>query len=270
MHTMTFDSITEIAGYLRTNKLAKGAGDMGRECKRSLGWDLNTDYQTAMGMAERGGYWQEGADQMMEAKAEVDAAKFRRPVPVDGFDVTGHSIDVPEFLSGNPECWNQIEDGDDDHAPVISVGFICSKAATVSGQASMYWGAALLSMVDSLESAGARVELWAVCSQVGMGGRRANDYRTLVKQADQQWSPSACAFAMAHPAFHRRLMFAVMETREECNFLTAAGYGKTVPSNDHREEFDVLVPRLTESFGAESALKEMQLVFNRAMGGDDE
>jgi len=73
------------------------------------------------------------------------------------FDVAGGSLDVATYLSGSPECFSQIQykRGKD-----IRIVFSPEVHLSSNHDAIYLRGAAILSLIDSLESQGNRVELW--------------------------------------------------------------------------------------------------------------
>lgn len=72
-------------------------------------------------------------------------------------DLAGGTLDVATYLSGTPECFSRIEPrkGKD-----IRIVFSPEVHVTSVTDAITMRGAAILSLVDSLESQGNRVELW--------------------------------------------------------------------------------------------------------------
>lgn len=105
------------------------------------------------------------------------------------------------------------------------------------------YGAAVLSYIEGLESAGFRCEITAVfCSDFGSDGDQITT--VVVKRAEETMEFDRMAFVMTHPAFFRRLGFAVMESTDVLSsWLSRHAYGYS--RNPKSEEFDhdqILVP----------------------------
>jgi len=181
-------------------------------------------------MLNRGGYWPEGARNLLEATVKTNTALSNRQAALADFDVTGHSLDVGEYLAGNPCCWEAAGDEEAETKPVVSIGVNCCTSANVPASTIMNRGAAVLSYVDALEAAGFRVELWSCFAATG-GGVEA-DIRTLVKAAGETWSPAAVAFSICHPAWLRRVMFRHYETDpEHMPMINGGSYGRVTESH---------------------------------------
>jgi len=96
---------------------------------------------------------------------------------------------------------------------VIRILFSTGASGGVKAETIMRRGAAVLALVDMLETRGFRCEITG-CAPTVKGGHldgRVIEYRWTVKRSDQRVPLSALAFGMAHPSMHRRVIFACRE-----------------------------------------------------------
>ena len=229
-------------------------------------WTLGWSFEDSVACALAGGRWEQGASKLKAAHVHTNKALKEACIPSQDYDVTGHTLDVGEYLVGNPEHWLAAGDDDTGALPIISVGVSTSRVHYIDGNHVVNRGAAILSCVDNLEAQGYRVELWAVHAVKSHG--QATNYRTLIKSAEQPWSPSAAAFGMCHPAFSRRCMFRVMEAQEGVGKM-GGGYGAGWDGAEVSESYDVWVPSMKNESAHRSpseALKSVMSNFNDREG----
>lgn len=264
-----FDSISALGAYCDGLEAVDGAARSSYKAPE-LDWDLNIGFPGAVSMAHAGGYWPEGADQMLESHNDMATLKAEGAVPVEEYDVTGHTFDLDEYLSGSPECF--ITDGEEDMArkPVLSIGVQVGRAALVDGSSVVLRGAAILSVIDDLESQGYRVELWGLWAQQQRSGP-GTDFRVLLKGAEDAWSPHSVAFGICHPAMNRRLFWRVAESKAELNDLTNDGYSRGMGKGSWiSEEFDVFFGWQTDDYySAQQALEDIQYEVKQQLENDE-
>jgi hypothetical protein len=239
-----FNSLSEIPAWLDAHPRAQGCNNASQdsEYRPSDSWDLGLGYKGAVEMTGRGGDWEEGAKRMKEVTVIMGNLKRNEPSLQLDTDVCGFAVDVGSYLAGDPCCmWNEGED-DSRPVPIIKIGVNTFMSAAIKSEQRVNYGAAILSVIDSIEETGARVELWA-----GLGSQSSEiktDFRALVKPAHEHWSPGTAAFALAHPAFNRRIMFRIGEAFPELKGWTHGGcYGGS--STVGKEDFDLYFPALT-------------------------
>ncbi len=145
------------------------------------------------------------------------------------YDVEGIGLDVATYLNGEPECWQRFDTEITEGQGTKHVKIVFN--ATVSGGISKNIiearGATVAALVQALEFAGTRVELWVLAICTADWKSKGPDYeaRVLVKAADQELDMSRVAFALAHPSMLRRLGFACMESHEVAAKELSLGYG---------------------------------------------
>lgn len=233
---ISFPGIIDLARYIQDTPVSSLCDDISTSKSPSLKWDLHQGFDAAVDMASKGGAWPKGSEGMMDSHIEMAAIKEGR-VDAEDYEVVGHTLDIDAYLNGQPDCFINEGDEDDARLPVITIGVQIGRQANVDSKSILLRGAAVLSVIDSLESQGHRVELTAMWSNENEGG--IVDFRTCIKSAEQTWSPSAVAFALCHPSFSRRLMFRVAETFKSLRDFTG-GYGRGC--NGPSIDFDVWMP----------------------------
>ena len=158
--------------------------------------------------------------------------------------------------------------------PVISIGLSMITSAGCDGEDRFNQGAAVLAAIEELEMRGYRCELVSTYRTGPSNSRPMNTWANLevmLKQANEPFNPVAVAFALAHPAWLRRLGFKAMETQPEWSDVTRSCYGDASggPEWDASmaEDFDIVIPNI---FGSgystmDKAFKKVTEIFNEAM-----
>jgi len=266
---MTFNSVQEFAKHVNETPRAEGcegtSSDEGHSPSKK--WDFNLGYRGALkfGLGEE--HWEEGANKI--ADTIVNASEFRGAVSAQTMEssVVGFAPNVPAYINGEPECMFTMEEQEVErpHVRIAYTGFSCG----CSADAIMNRGVALLSLVDALESQGTRCEVWfddniperiMDCDDPYEKTDTCIRTRVCVKAADQHWDAATFAFAFAHPAFFRRLLFKRLETVADANHHTRGGYGRPCKiARDYDIHFDYM-ENDSGYYSLESALKKMQRI----------
>lgn len=230
-----FESITAFADNVHTSNDAGiyGSTDCKKQSQRQAkqDWCLNTDLDQALKIGMAGGYWLEGAQDLQAISLKSGSYDDIILKPAYDLAVVGGCVDVGEFLAGNPECMLGLTD-DAETLPVITIMYVAGAAHFITSEQKFNYGRAVLALVDSLESHGYSVELVAKMTYLhkGTSGRAKKlsgaEVDIVIKQAGEPWSASAVAFAMAHPAFSRRLGFRYCESTPEGAPVTHSNYGR--------------------------------------------
>ncbi len=254
-----FESITHFAQDVYTSHRFNtyGTSDCLAVSQRptSQDWCMDTDLDAALKMGMAGGYWLEGAQDLQSVSLESGSYDDIILQPAYDLSVVGGCVDVGEFLAGNPECMLGLDD-EGTTKPVITVMFVAGAAHYVTSTEKMNYGRAVLALVDSLEAHGYSVELVAKMTYLHKGKSGRSKALTgveadiVIKQAGEPWSASAVAFAMAHPAFSRRLGFRYCESKPESAPVTHSKYGRGDVIN--KPENGIFLPYLVEQDAARS------------------
>ena len=188
----------------------------GFEFTRSLNWEKCIE------LAERGDKITTEQVQSASVKVTFEAGPTWEYAPVGAFPC------IPAYAAGVPEdMFVPLEDGAAQSKPIvrIAVNVVCS--GWVNAQDIINRGAAVVALIDKVQSEGQRVELIAFCHVEGKGNDRLIMSVT-VKRPEEVVDMDRIAFALAHPSMLRRAFFRCVE------FL----YPKYLPGYGHCAHFD--------------------------------
>jgi hypothetical protein len=212
-----FDSLADLVSYLpREEPSGRGRQYWSNENPDFYGSTM----QQALDMARDG--WSEGAERVAPL---LDKVRTERPTArrITRYDVAGAYAVVPRYLAGNPLAMRRHETAKTSKTPIITLVCSASSPWNVSPKAFEAVACAAAAVTDRLEDAGFRVEIIS-------GRRESNDSRGTIeangennalghrsevffraKAADETPNLSRLAFALAHPAIFRRILFAVTD-----------------------------------------------------------
>lgn len=258
MEHLNFNSLTELARYLDSTERLPGSDDWStrsqsaHEC--SFTWD------ESINLARNGGYWAEGATKLVQGVTDAAALRENYTKPMISNDVAGFAPDVPAYLAGVPDCMMAYDDGDMTTAqmPTVSIG-IGTFSHGVSADSVMNRGIAIMSLVDSIEAVGYRVQIDFVGDNTGKGGLKK--LRVVLKRPQDSWNPGAVAFATAHAAMLRRLTVATIERDPDSVERTHCGYGRG--DDGYIEEYSMAFGYMTSNAGYSdlpSALRSVERI----------
>lgn len=244
----TFDGVTALAQHLTSTERVSGSGDSAEGRSASLDWDLSMGWDRALALATAGGHWNDGAAALQTARVEIDRMRTNAPALEQVRSVAGYMPDVPSYLAGLPQAmWADAEpeEAPRSRAKVLRIGVAASYSAGADSDHVMNRGAAIMSCVDALESEGFRVEVCAVIIAADSNNDDSFRWDVILKRADQDWSPGAVAFALAHPAFNRRLAFGLKERCTKAYRNTkSGGYNSEQANYIDGSAYDLWLPRL--------------------------
>lgn len=222
------------------------------------------DYDTALALLAHG--WQEGRERMSTGLAALAPATITTPTRT--LDVAGAYPIAALAAGGAMDCMVtpcQIV------TPRPAIRIVAGFAApwTITPNAIMNRGIAIASVIDTLESAGQRVEL--IAERRGISKKARADYRLTItlKDAEQPLEIDRIAFALAHPSMLRRIAFRI----DEQTFTQAAwGPGYGVPQQADAADFPdaILIPSIDSNDAYDTPEKALPTVLQivRAAGID--
>jgi hypothetical protein len=177
--------------------------------------------------------WPEGTRQISTMSAAMSGTMS---IPKYGMDLqlTGGAVDVPTFLTGEPECmWAWTESSARRAAKIVVEG-----AVNAGMQASEIFrrGSTIVSLVDALEAGGVSTEVELRYTLRDGGYSHHVQHRVTLKNTTEPLDIAAIAFAIAHPSSLRRVCFGVMErtskrVRDAFGFWRRGGYGYVAASD---------------------------------------
>jgi len=172
--------------------------------------------------------WAEGTRNIEKLSAVLSGA-IHVGVPSVDLGLVGGAVDIPTYLTGEPECMWSFQDVRARKAVRIIVEG--ATEAQTSSSDIMARGAAIVSLVDAIEAAGIATEVEMRYTLAIWGDNRAQlQHRVTLKRADEPLDMATIAFATAHPSSLRRIAFGAYEAmsaymRTTFSLYTSGGYG---------------------------------------------
>lgn len=209
----------------------------------STDWDYYAGWGGTLALAGSNG-WPDGSKKVKKlADSFISSVGSKMILPEFSPAVTGEFFDVASVLSGEPECWLERSESEQE---ITGAGKIYSLVAdmccssTVDASALELRGAALIAIAQLLELAGHQTEITAFVDGIryGCDGLRV---RITVKHAGQPFDIDRLALLLAHPAGFRRIGFRLLEEfatdkqRDDIGIRSGGGYGSvcaTTPEGD--------------------------------------
>lgn len=129
---------------------------------------------------------------------------------------------IPAYAAGVPEDMMVPNDeGASNQKPIVRISVNIAASGSVSADSIINRGAAIVALIDKIQSEGQRVELIAVLH--ADQGRENFAASITVKRPEEPVDMDRVAFAFAHPSMLRRCLFRVMEF--SCKRYVS-GYGR--------------------------------------------
>ena len=110
--------------------------------------------------------------------------------------------------------------------PYVHIFIPTSYSSSVDADNAFNRGCAIVALTDALESAGCRVKI--TLTEKYEGGGETHCMRFMVKDYQDRLDIDQLIFTAAHPAFLRRIIFALQERSEfaSARLVTQGGYGR--------------------------------------------
>jgi hypothetical protein len=228
---------------------ANSSKSEGREGEEFTGVRTFAD---AIQMAERG--WPEGRKKLMTAMAAAQSTPSFTPSIV--MDVAGAYPIAALAAAGDPCSMVDLAPVEDRVRPIVRLLIQRAGSSAYSTNEFMSYGAAIMSYVEGLEGAGWRCEI-TICFASNLQDDGENFVTALVKRAEEPIELDRMAFVMVHPAFFRRICFAVYEAIEGLSHvLNKHGYGYSRnPRADEAERGQCIIPGINSIKPGNAALK---------------
>lgn len=241
-------TLNDWASWIERAENGQAPEDINRS-SRAFGrdqWTGGVDWTGALALAKNG--WPEKGS-LIQAKAlplfDKLASAIIRPEP--RYVTEGNVLDIGRWIEGEPEHWLMMAEGDNPTFghQIAKVVYNISASAGVSTDVMMAKGATIATVIRLLEYAGFRVELELVSALISQRWEEQNAYRAVarvpVKMADQDLDMDRIAFALAHPASFRRIIFSLFETMDKewtsrCHIGSSYGYPENLRSNEYSPE----------------------------------
>lgn len=229
---LTFDNWSEFVEIAAEQKRivwrrARNLGDGTSWATDAEKWTGTREMPEALRLAREG--WPDGAKQLREALDALTITPTLRRAPSMSYDVGGERPDVPRFIAGAPDHMITSAPAEERATRIYSFLIHTGARGLTKVHEIMNRGAAVLRWIDALEQVGHRVEITALKRQRDDAGRgQILTGEIPLKRAGEHWEPDRMAFALAHPAAHRRLWFAHMEQTPEIEARFTNAHGGSI------------------------------------------
>lgn len=169
----------------------------------------NTSFADALDLAAHG--WPQGTKRIRDIVSKINVPVFQEAMTQTFHDTSGSYVDVDRYLSGEPEC--MVEFAPDTRVKkTVRIGFSATYSAIETEATINNRGAAIGALIDILESRNIRCEVVAITAFASKTSGDIVSLECTIKNPEQPLDLDRIAFVCAHPAFLRRLGFAIGET----------------------------------------------------------
>ena len=133
-------------------------------------------------------------------------------VPSPVFSEEGDEVAVDRFLDGESDCFLAFPMAER-KGPGRVVPVVCHVGGQggVSTDSFARRGAAAIAIIDALESAGYRAEVWICSESTDSHNGKRFEFRCLIKRAEDALELDRLAFLISSPAVQRRFLFRFRE-----------------------------------------------------------
>ena len=237
--TIEYGNFDEFLHEVITTPPLKGNNNHSLSSTATQRWDMGAGYDGAKRLADNG--WAEGLATLGQVRSLVDipdqSDRSIQPQPV--WSDEGDEVDIDRYLDGETECMIRFTpEVTPSYGRVAKVLVNLAASAGVDSATQYRRGAAACILIDALEGAGVRCEVWCLpfCGRSGDNNFTA---KVLVKKPDEHVEPDRLAFMLAHPAVMRRLGFRLLEQQPApWGKWTKGGYGSPVNCSRSEQEED--------------------------------
>lgn len=188
-------------------------------------WTGTPDMAAALALARDG--WQEGI-QAAEA-LPIEPARARKR----SYSVAGGSVSVGRLLAGNP--LHMIHRPQLPGRRVVTLFVETFMSAGVSPENATTRAVLVAWIVDKMEREGYSCEIVAAVTTRGTNGRTGHQHAITLKNAGERLSLPDIVFALGHPSFFRRLVFASVGAASECGSTWETQGSPTAAFDDKHE-----------------------------------
>ena len=233
-----FDSWHEYVSFVKSapSHGRRASEDTSTSTKNFTG---SKSFNHAIDMATNG--WAEGNDLITSMTKEIEKVMSHQ-ASVDVYESApvGEYYDIGDVIVGVPDCARYAVEqvSNTKSGKIVEVGVNISASCGISTQIIVRRGAAVVALVDCLESLGYRCNVSLMIGS-SMSGKQQND-RVSIKSSDNHVDRGVLAFALIHPSSLRRLGFRMTEwnDREQGWMMSSSSYGCPAEHVDE-SQFDI-------------------------------
>lgn len=234
----TYDTLGSFIADAQRKPLISGASSRSKSTTFGAGWSGTDTFEEAVDLAING--WPEGCKRLMTAMAAAQSSPAMTPALM--MDVAGAYPIAALAAAGDPCSMVDLQPVEERVRPIVRLVVQRGGSSAYSAEAFMNYGAAVLSYIEGLEAANFRVEI-----EVAFAAKISpvdHYLSVIVKRAEEPMEMDRMAYVLTHPAFFRRIAFAVKEsTPGVAEYLRAQAYGfSRSPREDEVDPKQIIVP----------------------------
>jgi hypothetical protein len=222
-------------------------------------WRGTDSWEETMNLVKYG--WPEGRKNLTKAINIFIQEQRYSLNPFLSLDVCGAFPNVPRYVAGDPtHMFNYVREIKGSVKVINLIAYVTS-SASVSGQEKINWGAALVSIIDNLETTGYSINmLWVSASKPSRGYDGPNVILSYdLKPAGTYLDYDKLSFWLINPSTLRRIELSFKE-RLEIERWYGDGYGIPFEASELRNYFDEDYIILNGSKGANSVEKGYEMI----------
>jgi hypothetical protein len=179
------------------------------------------------------------------------------------FSHAGDEIDVAAYCQGQPDCF--LEEEEEEGKSYLSLLINIGVSAKISAELMENFGVMICSLIDALEKNGTRTQLRVFCGSQNRKNKQMT-CTTTIKTYSQMLDIGAVAFSLCNPAYLRRLMFKLWETKPE-PIINAwdigQGYGRPIQSITSETPEEVVIENRGDMFDLLAIKQEIERLKNK-------
>lgn len=234
----TYDTLGSFIADAKRTPLNSGPSSRSTSSEFSSNWSGTNTFDEAVNLAVNG--WPEGCKRLMQAMAAAQSSPAMTPALV--MDVAGAYPIAALAAAGDPCSMVDLQPVEERVRPIVRLVVQRGGSSAYSAEEFMNYGAAVLSYIEGLEAANFRVEI-----EVAFAAKipPIDHYLSvIVKRAEEPMEMDRLAYVLTHPAFFRRIAFAVKEsTPGVAEHLNTQAYGfSRSPREDEVDPKQIIVP----------------------------
>lgn len=225
----------------RAERLGLPNGSSRRADYGRSSWSGTETWEQAIDLATNG--WM-GIREQVDNLSTSLIAQIRETLNV-GIDYVhgpfGSALDIGLYAQGIPTCIvRPVFVEQPNHRKVVRILISTGATSDIDTEAIIRRGIAVTALVELLQAANRAVEIYAEATCVP-GGRSEKDLFTALvqlKEASEPLDINRVMFAMGHPAWHRRITFAIRESARDLpngaaivrrfDFTSGGGMGRSI------------------------------------------
>jgi hypothetical protein len=253
-----FSSLSKFLDYVDTEISPWTIMLKSRE-KGDSDWRGTASWEETMKLARYG--WPEGRKNLVKTMNAFLEREEYATNPQYSYDVGGLFPNVPKYVAGDP--LHMIDNHRENKNPVKIINLVVyvTSSVSVSGQSKINWGAALVSIIDNLESLEYSVSITWISASGPSDSYGGPDVILSydLKSAGEHLDLDKLAFWLINPSTLRRIEFSFIE-RLDIQRWYSGGYGTPKEASSLRKFFDENYIILDGSRGAGSVQSGYEMI----------